>query len=286
MKSSCTDYFCSNRLARLLAGLLVAICLLPGVGYGAAGTDAPLTFGIFPYRAPQWLATAMAPLRDYLQQAGGRPVNLISAPSMQKYRERTLAGDYDILFTPPHIGRLAERERQFQYIAVTGFRIYGVIVVPKESPVRQLVDLRGKRVAFPPSTAITYMLALDLLRSQGLEVGRDIALRVYETNQNSLAAPLRGDADAALTGILLWRKEGNHEKLRVLAETASVPGFTLMAHPRLPQAMVARLRKITEEFADTPSGKAYFATTAHVSWQPVDVAEMRRLDPMVRRISE
>jgi len=263
--------------------LLAITCATLGLAPGAAGAQAALTFGIFPYRTPQWLMTNFAPLRDYLQQASGRRVDMVTAPDYRTYHERVRAGDYDIIFLAPHLARLAEKESQYQRIAMTRYHIQGVIVVPKASPARRVADLRGKTLAVPTSAAFTHALALELLRRHGLEPGRDVTLRELDHNQNSMAAPLRGDADAAVTGILLWTKEGDHDRMRVLAETRAVPGFLLMAHPRLPAATVARLRKITGEFADTPSGKAYFAATGHGAWLPVDDATMRGLDPFIPR---
>lgn len=270
-----------------LRGCLMAIaCLILWFAGGAGAAEPPLTFGIFPYRAPQWLTTTFTPLRDYLQQASGRRVDMVSAPDYQKYLERIRSGNYDIIFTAPHFGRLAEKEHQFQRIAMTRYQIQGVILVPKASSMRQMADLRGKTLAVSPPIALTHVLALELLYRQGLQPGRDIMLREFENNQNSMAAPLRGDADAAITGILLWEKEGDHEKMRVVAETQTVPGLVLMAHPRVPKATVARLRKITEEFAGTPPGQAYFAATGHGAWLPVDDTAMKRLDPVLSRIKD
>lgn len=268
------------------SGFLVIICLMLGLAPGAAGAEATLTFGIFPYRTPQWLMTHFAPLRDYLQQASGQRVNMVTAPDYRKYLERIRSGDYDILFTAPHFGRLAEKEYQYQRIAMTRYQIQGVIVVLKTSPIQHVTELRGKTLAVPPSIALTHALALELLHQRGLEPGRDITLREFENNQNSIAAPLRGDADAAVTGILLWGQWGDHKKMRVVAETQTVPGFVLMAHPRVPKATVARLRKITEEFANTSGGKGYFAATGHGAWVSVDDAAMRSLDPLLPRFKD
>jgi len=261
---------------------LAAACFAVALILGPVKAQAQLTFGVLPYLAAERLATDFAPLRDFLQQTTGQAVVMVSAPNYRAFYERTRAGNYDIVFTPPHFGVLAEKESNFQRIAMTLYRISCVIVVRKASSLRKLADLRGKTLAVPPKRALISILAGRLLRRHGLEPGKDVNLREFSTNQNSMAAPLRGDADAGATGQLLWTRQGHHESMRVLAESPAVPGFFLMAHPRLPPATVVRLRSRTLKFGDTAPGRAYLATTGHGAWLPIDDAAVRAVEAATR----
>lgn len=253
---------------------------------GARPADAPLSFGIFPYLSPQLLVAQFKPLANHLQQAAGRPLSIETAPNYTAFRDRTRAGDYDIIFTAPHFGRLAELESQYQAIAVTRYRVSGVVFVGKDSPIRQLSELRGKTIAMPPRVSMVYALTQDLFRLNGLVPGRDITLREFDTNLNSMSAPLRGDSDAGVTGPLVLSTYGQRDQLRVIAETADVAGFFMLAHPRLSAAVIDRLRKAAYAFGDTPAGKAYFAATGHGAWLPVDDATRLALDPYLRHAKE
>ena len=51
-----------------------------------------------------------------------------------------------------------------------------------------------------------------------------------------------------------------------------------MAHPRVPQSTIARLRKRILEFGDTPLGRAYFAATGQGAWLPIDDAAIRDVE--------
>jgi len=274
-----------NTPVDLLSGrwiLASLACALLVISTHAHAAETPLTFGIFPYLSHQQIVSNFTPLRDYLQQASGQKLAMSTASDFASFRDRTKAGEYDIILTAPHLARLAEKESRFQRIAITRYRVNAVILVPKDSPVQKLSDLRGKSLAVPPAAAMVTLLATELFRSKGMEPGRDFALREFGSIQSSMVAPLRGDADASAAGFVLWSNFEQKDKLRIIAKSAEVPGLIIMAHPRVPRAMVARLRKALFAFGDTQEGKTYFATTGHGAWLPVDDATMRSLDPYMR----
>lgn len=213
---------------------IVLLAALLGIAVPAVAAEPPLGFGVFPYVTPQRLVRTMAPLRDLLADVTGRPVELQTGPGYRVFHEQTLRGDFDIVLTSAYLGRAAARQRQFHIIAQSRYNVYALFVVGMDSPIRQISDLRGKTLAVPDPLSTLYNLVLNYLRYHGLEPGRDVRLRIYDTNQNSLSAPLRGDTDVGVTGYALWITEAPRHLLRVVAETPRVPGFMLLAHPRTP----------------------------------------------------
>lgn len=266
------DFSCRSRL---LVGML---CILVLMGRQAYADESPLTFGIFPYQSHQQLISIFSPLRDYLQQASGQKLTIISAPDFKSFRDRTKSGEYDIVFTAPHFARLAEIDSHYQRVAITRYRTHSVILVAKDSPLRNLSDLRGKSIAVPPATSMVYMLTMELLHSKGMETGRDFTLNMQDNMQNAMVASLRGDSDAGVAGYSPWNGFEQRDMLRVIAKSAEVPGLIIMAHPRVPKAIITKLRKALFAFGDTPEGKTYFASTNHGAWLPVDDTTMRTLD--------
>jgi len=264
----------SNRLN--LVGMVCALFMLNPCAHAE---EASLTFGIFPYLSQQQLVGYFNPLRDYLQQVSGRKIAMITAPDYRSFRERTRTGAYDIILTAPHFARLAEKESGFKRVAITRYHVQGVILVAQDSPVRQLSDLRGKSLAVTPATSLIHMLAMELFRHHGLQPGRDFKVNDQENFQNTMASTLRGDSDACATGIAAWNSYDRKNSLRVIAKTAEASGLMIMAHPRVPGAVLASLRKALFSFGETAERKAYFAATNHGAWLPVDDASMRALDP-------
>lgn len=258
------------------------------VAAAAGAADTPLTFGLFPYVSRGQLVQLHSPLKTYLEARLQRPVDLVTAPDFVQFMERTRRGDYDIILTAPHMGRLAEKRDGYQRLLMTGHQVQGVFLVRRDSGLRRLQDLRGKTIMIAQPISIIHQLALAHLESNGLVPGRDVSIVDTRTHNNALYAPARGEADASVTGILLWiNAEPWLREVQVeIDRTSAVPGFLLMAHKRLDRDLVQTLRRSLLEFGSTPEGAAYFRNTGLKEFRPVDDNTMKSLDPYTRILVE
>lgn len=258
--------------------LIILPAALMGIAVPVVAADAPLSFGVLPYVTPQRLVKTMAPLRDLLAEVTGRPVELRTGPGYRVFHEQTLRGDFDVVLTSAYLGRAAADERQFQMLAQSRYHTYAMLVVRNDSSIRQISELRGKTVAVPDPMSTLYGMVVRYLRYHGLEPDRDVALRIFDTNQNSLSAPLRGDADVGVTGYTLWVTEAPHDRLRVVGVTPRVPGFMMLANPLMPPATAGRIRAALLAFHKTAAGRNYFGMTRQEAWIAVDAASLKLLD--------
>jgi phosphonate transport system substrate-binding protein len=64
-------------------------------------------------------------------------------------------------------------------------------------------------------------------------------------------------------------------------QSGPVPGFLVMAHPRLGEAGIRRLQQALPAFGSTSAGVAYFRQTHQIDFRPLDDAAMKRIDPYV-----
>jgi phosphonate transport system substrate-binding protein len=269
-----------NRIRCLLCLLLT----MPA----AAWAESEITFGLFPYVTTGQLIALHTPLKNYISETLGRPVVLVTAPDFAAFDQRTHAGDYDLILTAPHFGRVAERRDGYRRLARTLHEVRGVFLVRTESSLHDLADLKGKSVMMAQPLSILYQLAQETLRQHGLVAGKNITVIDTRTHNNALYAPLRNEADVGMTGVLLWEtfKGEQKEQLRMIGATPGVAGFMLMAHKRLAPRDVARLRTAILGFAKTPAGERYFADTGLRGFARIDDATMRRLDPYTRVLTQ
>ena len=77
--------------------LLLCYCL--GFGPTTASAAEPLTLGIFPYLNASELLCVHRTLVEFLMQALHQPLNIVSAPDFDEFRQRTAQREYDILIT-------------------------------------------------------------------------------------------------------------------------------------------------------------------------------------------
>ncbi len=267
----------------LATRLLLLWLLLSGT---AAAAPQALVLGVFPYFSPEQLATLYRPLADHLEARLGQPVRLVSAPDFATFKRRTAAGRYDILVTAPHLGRIAERRHGYRWLALTRNRSEAVFVSRRDSGIHTLGDLRGRRLALPPPLAIVHQMALETLERRGLKPGRDLQLLPRKSHDQALYAAIQGDADAAAFGLPTWRRYRAPEKraLVVIGHSDSIPGFAILAHPRLGEALLERLRKALFAFPDTAEGRYFFDATALEGVRPVNDADRALLDHYLARI--
>ena len=270
-----------------MAGLTRFVVLLLGLAMGPTATaddKPPLTLGVFPYVTPVQLAAFHTPLKDHLAKSLQRPVTLVTAPDFESFVERTRQGQYDIIITAPHMGRLAETRDGYKRLAQTRHVVQGIFLTRKDSPIQKIEDLRGKTLMVAQQVSIIYQMSEHLLRENGLVPGESVTIIETRTHNNAMQAPLRGEADASVTGTLLWRVLGEEQKgqMRVIGTTEEAPGFTLMANPRLSAQDIAKIKNLLLEFHRVPGSEAYFSTTGYEKFDPIDDRIMKKLDPYTR----
>jgi ABC-type phosphate/phosphonate transport system substrate-binding protein len=136
-----------------------------------------------------------------------------------------------------------------------------LLVVAKDSDIQKPEDLRGKKVAFGPSSdARTHEAGLELLRRSGL-AKTDLALELFPVpgslrhfpNMRSIAqSVMSGGYDAGFIDEQAWEafpeddeREGEpaRDKLRVIARTVAVPDRLVVCSPKLSQADGEKIRR-------------------------------------------
>lgn len=267
------------------AGLLVGLLVVSPRLWAQAGANDPVRLGIFPYVTPVQLAKFHNPLRDYLEQTMGRPVVLVTAPSFPEFIARTQQGVYDFALTAPHLARLAQVRDGYEPLVKTGHLIRGVYLVPKDSPIQTLSDIRGHSLMMVGQAAIIGQMVVRQLAELGLRDGENIEIRTTRTHNNAMYASLRGESDVSVTGILLYEKINlqDRARVRVIDYTPGVPGFIFLAKQTIPAPERARIKAALVSFADTVEGKQYLGPTGFKALLPIDDAEMQSLQPFIQR---
>jgi phosphonate transport system substrate-binding protein len=274
---------------RVLAGLGAAAAA--GVGWRPARAQGgePLVVGVAPYYSTQLLFEQYEPLRSYLERTMGRQVFLVTAKDFRTFAQRTREHAYPFLIDVPHLGRLAQVDDGYRMLLQMSAKLRGVFLVPRDSPVASLADLRGHSVATPDRLAIITMMGEQALAKAGLTVGTDVRVVPKPTHNAAVLATLGGEHDAAL----VWHSTLSSMapelagRLRPVGETVELPTFVLMlAAPSVPAAEAEGMREAVLTFAATAEGQAFAARTGYGRLMPVRSEDLVLLDPylpMVRR---
>lgn len=225
----------------------------------APGPQAPLVFGFLPILSAERLVTRFSPLVDYLSRRSQRDIRMETAPDFSAFIRRTRdAQRYDILFTAPHFFYLAERDsgyRALVRVARSGMR--AVVVVPLDSDIHTLADLRGRSLATTGPLALSTLLIRDLLERAGLDPGRDLQLVPTPSHIAALLSARQGTADAAAVMLPVFRhaRPQLRASMRIMTESGEVPHIPVGVAPWVDTDTGDRLQAILAGMSRDPEGR-------------------------------
>ena len=276
-----------NKTFRLNISSAVLVAMLGWAAPVAAeNASSTVEMGVFPYLSTRALLELYEPVRVYLQAELHRPTHLFTATSFKAYAERVQAGEYDVLVAPPHMARLAQREAGYIPLTMYTRELRGVVVVAKASPIKTLAELKGKHITTPSKIALVTIMGGQLLRDNGLFTEADTQLKDVGSHSNAVLAVQRGEAEAALTenAALQQMPQDLRNSVRIIAQTQRLPHVMLLAHPRLGQAGVERVRNLLLQFPNSGEGRAFLKTSGFEGMRSVDEADMKSVDPFIKEL--
>lgn len=228
-----------------------------------------LAFGAFPSHSLVRLEAFYAPFALYLSEALRESVRFGTGKSYARFRERLVAGEFDIAFV--------QASDYLSFARAAGYRplAYGqggtlVVFSRADGVVRTVEDLRGKRIALPPIEDDSTTVALQRLRALGLEPGHDVTVVHVEPSSACLQFVAAGRSDAAaMVGAALDFAEARAGiEYAVIDAAAPVPAPLFIAAPRLSAEEGRHVREALVAWSQLPANQAHPAAT---SWMTLTV---------------
>ena len=276
--------YCRLNIERMLLLLLSGAAALPLF----ASEQQALTLGVHPYRPALELERRFQPLADYLAGRMARPVNIRISTDYESHVEAIGGDRLDIAYLGPasyvQMVRRHGRKPLLARQAIKGkpqFR--GAIVVRKDSAVKKLGQLAGRRFAFgsPLSTMSHLAPRYTLLTRGGVDVSALAQYRFVGSHDNVALAVLSGDFDAGGVKEAVADKYAS-EGLMVLGYTDSISEHLFVASSQLPGPLAENLRKHLLSLHRHPDGPGILAAikpgiTALVPVEDADYSSLCRI---------
>lgn len=239
--------------------------------------EAPLTLAIFPYVSPAKLVAHQNNIAIHVSQNTDFELSLATAKNPATFIDRLGKLEYDLIYSPPHLARFAEKEYGYQRVVMTKHQIRGIFLVSKDSPYQSIADLKNRTISIAPVKTLLHQMALQQLKDQGLAPGQDIHIKTANTHNNAIYNLLMHDSEAALAGIKIFQEMPEEKKglLRELAATKPISGFVVMARSDLEQTVIDQLQVAFLSFDSSPAGANYLFK----GFKLIDDLSMRNLDP-------
>jgi phosphonate transport system substrate-binding protein len=269
-----------RRRRRRAAFLASAVLLLPlAIRPPGLASESFYTFGVFPFLFPSHVEPIFLPIVSRLSEQIAHDVHLRTTDTFEDFQTALEEERFDFAFVQPFdYVRIAAKKGYRPLVARSG-PLTALLVLPDDSPVASIEDLRGRVVALPPESAAVSYLALSVLRNAGLVPGESVTI-LHTPNHDTCLADMLVKAAAACgtaQGPLSVFESRARVKIRVLAASDPIPGSLIVAHPRLGEDRIASARRGLLDYAPSllsrewlPAEEAQvFVAVSDADYEPV-----------------
>lgn len=209
---------------------------------------------------PQFTGTAVhrdwTPFLDKLQTNTGYRFKLKVYDTIPEFEIGFLKGEPDFAYMNPYHAVMAKEAQGYEPLIRNGKRMLtGILVTRKDSPIDNVKNLEGKKIAFPSPNAFAaalYMRAL-LRNKEGISF-----IPVYAgTHSNAYRQTLIGRtlASGAVERTLLKERKEVQQSLKTIYSTPSFPSHPLTIHPRIPVNVKRTIQAAILKLNDTEDGR-------------------------------
>ena len=211
-------------------------------------------------------------LGDYLSEKTGIPVEFTILSRYGNIIESFTSEKMDGAFFGSFTGALAIRKLGVIPLARpvnldNSSTYHGYILVRKDSGIKTVADMRGKRMAFvEKATTAGYIFPMALLREKGImDIDRFFSETFFTGSHDAaVIAVLNGKADvgAAKHSMYNWVKKENpriEKELSIIARSPSVPSNGLCVRNTLDTGLQNKLKQALLKLGQDPADKAVLA---------------------------
>ncbi len=270
------------RRFKWLRASFTAVLLAMATTAGAQSTPGaePFIIGVLPNVSARVILANYQPLRAYFERELKRKVEIVTAADFRAFSAATMRGEYHLVVTAANVGRVNQLDAKWEPVAIYEPPIPGLLVAGASNANTAVDQLKGKALALANPQSLVALRGLQWLSGQGLQVDRDFKI-VRAGNDDSLGTLIRtGEAPMAMMSMGEFRAIGEEMRktLKIVTEFAKVPGFWVMANPKLGAAEQQRVKALILQFPQTDDGKKFSSLSGVATIRDITAAEQIPLD--------
>ena len=279
--------FSANTVSQLSwwCAALATAALTWATAVRAQSAPESFTIGVLPNVSARVILMNYQPMREYLERELKRKVDIATAADFRAFSAATLRGDYQLVITAANVGRVNQLDGKWEPIAIYEPAIPGLLVAGVNNADNAVQQIKGKSLALANPQSLVALVGLKWLRDQGLQADRDFKI-TRAGNDDSLGTLIRsGEAPMAIMSMGEFRaiSEETRKALKIVTEFAKVPGFWVMANPKLSTSEQQRVKALLLQFPKTEDGKKFFSLAGFANIRDISAAEQRPLDDFVEQ---
>lgn len=201
--------------------------------------------GVFPFLPCSNIEGLFAPIASELSKTAGKPVYLRLTSSYSSFITALQEERFDIVHVHPFDYVQYAQPKGYQPLVSRVEPLYAQFSAKNGSRIKQLRDLKGKRLGTPPPTgAVTYLTKATLLKV-GLTPGKDLLLKNFPNHLACLQNLQIGTVDACATSASTLKafESQLNIKLQRIGRSVSMPHTLFAVHKRVQPSDIEKLKK-------------------------------------------
>jgi phosphonate transport system substrate-binding protein len=204
--------------------------------------------------------TRWTPFLERLSRETGFQFRLKLFDKMAEFEHEIWGGTTDFIFSSPIQTVVAHKSNGYVPLLRASKKVAIGLYVRKESPIRNIDDLTGKKIAFVGNKNLCSVFVRNLLATNENKIS--FASDYTGSTKHVIINVLRGKSDAGAVYLPEYQMESaeTHQQLRELLMTPDMAPHPLSAHPRVPKADQERVKKVTLAIAETKEGMELLTT--------------------------
>lgn len=182
-------------------------------------------------------------------------VSVVFVREFKALEEGMKSGRLDFVMARPS-DYPARGMRDYGYKYVSSAKPDGrcLIIVPKDSPLQKLADMKGKRLAMPEQVSFMSRFCTAELREQGIDIGPEQVQYVREQAAVTFYLKNKFADVGAIASYSGPAKKLDKDGMRVLHESITQPYFPLIANNEISAAQVKAIQAELVALPDSPGG--------------------------------
>lgn len=221
-----------------------------------SSTDRVIKVGVVPQFSAERINAIWEPILSSLSEQTGIKLQLDASTDIPSFEKRFNAGDFDLAYMNPYHAIVAHKEAGYEPILRdVGRTLYGILVVKKDSPLKTVEELDGKKIAFPAPNALGAALIprTEFARKYNIDIEE-----MYVSSHSSVYLNVvlgLAQAGGGVQKTLQQQSEEIRSQLRIINQTAEVPPHPIVAHPRVPADVVEKISDAMLQLGETVAGR-------------------------------
>ena len=227
----------------------------------APGFSAPVVykFGVVPQFSAQRIHTIWQPILKELEKRTGFKFQLTGSPTIPAFETQFMTAEFDFAYMNPYHVILASEANQYSpMLRDVGNSLFGILVVKKDSDIKNVSSLNGQTVAFPAPNA----LGASLIPRADLDKKFHVAVKPrYVQSHSSVYLNVALGRVPAGGGVQkTFDRQDNviKEKLRIIYKTKKFSPHPIVARNGIPKEHVEKIKQALLDMGQTPEGRRLF----------------------------